>query len=54
MNPLRSILSVIYPPKRIQPVLPPELERGIFRLAAKAHPECALRLVLVARRTLIW
>ena len=36
------------------PTLPPELEREIFELAATTYPECALSLVLVAHRALIW
>jgi hypothetical protein len=55
MSPFRSILNVLYSPQTITyPTLPPELEREIFEIAAKTHPECALKLVLVARRTLIW
>ncbi|KAJ7234937.1 hypothetical protein C8J57DRAFT_1379698 [Mycena rebaudengoi] len=35
-------------------LLPVELERDIFELAAFLHPECMLALVLVARRVKIW
>ncbi|KAJ7606677.1 hypothetical protein FB45DRAFT_949646 [Roridomyces roridus] len=36
------------------PVLPPELERMIFELAAWWHPETIHSLILVARRVCIW
>ncbi|KAJ7872695.1 hypothetical protein B0H13DRAFT_2059132 [Mycena leptocephala] len=35
-------------------LLPVELERDLFELAAFLHPECMLALVLVARRVKIW
>lgn len=36
------------------PDLPFELERDIFELTARAHPQEALTLVRVARRVQIW
>ncbi|KAJ7343715.1 hypothetical protein DFH08DRAFT_1081185 [Mycena albidolilacea] len=35
-------------------LLPVELERSIFELAAFLHPECALALMMVAQRAQIW
>jgi hypothetical protein len=35
-------------------LLPVELERNIFELAAFLHPECALALMMVAQRAQIW
>ncbi|KAJ7485199.1 hypothetical protein B0H11DRAFT_2231396 [Mycena galericulata] len=34
--------------------LPPELERGIFEIAAFIHPSCMPALILVAQRVKIW
>ncbi|KAJ7059537.1 hypothetical protein C8F01DRAFT_1370446 [Mycena amicta] len=36
------------------PRLPPELERKIFEITARVHPEMRHRLLFVARRVLIW
>ncbi|KAJ7059533.1 hypothetical protein C8F01DRAFT_1231990 [Mycena amicta] len=36
------------------PRLPPELERGIFEITARLHPEMRYKLLFVARRVLIW
>jgi hypothetical protein len=55
INKFRAIFDgFLHPTPRPKPILPPELEREIFELAAISHPECAVRLVLVAHRTLIW
>ncbi|KAF8868800.1 hypothetical protein BD779DRAFT_1591568 [Infundibulicybe gibba] len=38
----------------LMPLLPPELERDIFELAARTHRGTAVNLTLVARRVQIW